>query len=223
MRYAVVLLCAGKGIRLKSKVDKAFVRLGGVPLFYYSYRIFKKIKGLSQIVIVAKKKYFPLIRRKIKDKRLFLVEGGRRRQDSVYKGLLLLQDKVDYVFVHDGARPFVTTKLIERLKREVLKSKAVVPALKVSEAIKSVKRGVISRSLDRSNLWFVQTPQVFKKGLLFKAHKKFRRISVYDDAELVGHLNKPIRIVEGERWNIKITYPEDLILARAILRIKKVA
>ncbi len=219
MKCALVLVCAGKGERLKSKVDKAFVKIGNLPLFYYSYQVFKGIKGFSQIIVVAKKRYFAFIRRYIKDERLFLTEGGKRRQDSVYKGLQLVDDGVGYVFVHDGARPFVTKNLIVKLKKEVLRFGAVVPGVKVSEAVKVVRRERIKKTLDRSNIWYIQTPQAFKKNLLIEAYRKFRRVSVYDDAQLVSLLNVPVKVIEGEHLNIKITYPHDLFLAKAILKI----
>ena len=220
MKYAVILLCAGKGKRLKKKADKAFVRIGNTPLFYYSYSTFSKLKYFSQIVIVARKKYFNLIRRYTKNNHLTLVTGGQRRQDSVYKGLTVVRDDIDYVFIHDGARPFVAGKLINTVKNNVIKFNAVIPAIRHKDALKIVKKGFVKKSLDRDNLWYVQTPQAFRKGLLFEAYGRFRKKRVYDDADMVMFLGSKVKIVEGDYLNIKITYPEDLFLAEAILRIK---
>ncbi len=223
MKCALILVCAGRGRRLKKKTDKSFVRLGKFPLFYYSYSVFRNIKYFSQIIIVSRKKYFPLIKRYTKDRRVFLTTGGLRRQDSVYKGLLLVKEDIDYVFIHDGARPFINRAMIGRLKKKVFKYKAVVVGLRINDAVKVVERNIIKHSLERKNLWYIQTPQVFERKLLSKAYNKFRKFFVYDDSEFIVKLSQPVKVIEGEFWNIKVTYPQDLVLARAILKMKKVS
>ena len=222
MKFAAILACAGRGRRLKSDGDKAFVRIKGIPLFYYSYNIFKQIDGIGQIAIVARAKYFSFIRSYIKDKRLLLVEGGARRQDSVYRGVLAVDKTIDYVLIHDGARPFINRAMIEQIKNLVLKFKAVTFAVKVNDALKEVEKGFIKHTLSRDNLWFVQTPQAFKRELLIKAYDKFKESPVYDDTQLVESMGRRIKVLAGSVLNMKITYPDDLCLAKAILRIKNI-
>ncbi len=221
MKFALLLLCAGRGRRLSASVDKAFVKLGGYPLFFYSYRVFASFREIAPIVVVARKKYFPLIRRYVKDKRLLLSEGGEERYNSVWKGLSLIQDvSVDYVIIHDAARPFITRKIVETLLRQGIKFKAAVPVLPVSEAIKKVKRGRVESTVIRDGLYTAQTPQIFEKEVIIKAHnylRKHRFSRVYDDAQLVESTGCPVKVFAGSRMNIKITYPEDMSIAKAFI------
>ncbi len=221
MKFALILVCAGRGKRLKTAADKAFVKIGGVPLFYYSYKAFAPLKDISCIVVVSAKKNFLLVKKYIKDKRLVLVEGGLRRQDSVYNGLACLEEAIDYVFVHDGARPFINTSQIKVLKREVTKYKAVIFGLKIKDALKAAKKGYIKKTLNREGLYCVQTPQAFSRKLLLGAYDRFKRVRVYDDAQMIELLKKKIKIIEGSFLNIKITYPRDLVLAKKILKVLK--
>ncbi len=220
MKYAVIFVCAGKGKRLRKNIDKAFIKISRLPLFYYSYDTFRKLEYISQIVVVARKKYFPFIRRYAKDSRVALVTGGLRRQDSVYKGVISLSESIDYVFIHDGARPFIDIREINRLKKAVVKYKAATLAVKVKDAIKKAKKSFITSTVERDSLWAVQTPQAFERKLLIAAYRKFGNLSVYDDNQLVELLGKRVKIVKGSFLNIKVTYPEDLLLAEAILKIK---
>ena len=222
MKCAVILLCAGKGERLRRKEDKAFVKIGNLPLFYRSYSVFSRLKYFSQIIIAAGRNYFPLIKRYTKNSRVAMVTGGPRRQDSVYRGLTLVKHDIDYVFIHDGARPFVTKELVEKVKDNVIKFNAVVPGIRLKDAVKAAERKVVSKNINRGNLWYIQTPQAFNKGLLIDAYNKFSRKDAHDDAEIVMRLGKKIRIVEGDYFNMKITYPEDLLLAEAILKVRNI-
>ena len=220
MKYAVILLCAGRGKRLRKREDKAFVKISNIPLFYYSYSVFSGLKYFSQIIIVARSYYFPLIKRYTKNSRVDMITGGPRRQDSVRRGLTLVKRDIDYVFIHDGARPFVTRELIERVKDNVIKFNAVIPGIRLKDAVKIAGRKVVSKTLNRKNLWCIQTPQAFRKNLLIDAYNRFNRNDAYDDAEIVMRLGRKIKIIEGDYFNIKITYPQDLLLAEAILKIK---
>jgi len=220
MKYAVILLCAGKGKRLKKRADKAFIQIGNTPLFYYSYSTFSKLRYFSQIIIIARENYFPLIRRYAKDRRVIIVTGGSRRQDSVYRGLASIRDNIDYVFIHDGARPFIDVSTINKLRESANHFSAVTLAKKVDCALKKSKGMFIKSTIDRKGLWEAQTPQVFKRELILKAYEKIGSLNVYDDNQLIEMLGRKVRIIEGSSLNIKITYPEDLLLAEAILRIK---
>ena len=219
MKCAVILLCAGKGERLKEKRDKAFVRIGRVPLFYYSYDVFSKFACFSQIIIVAGKYYFSLIKRYAEDRRVIVTSGGKRRQDSVYRGLSLVKPGVDYVFVHDGARPFVTVDLVKRVKDNVVNFGAVAPGIRRRDALKIARKEFIDRNLNGGNIWHIQTPQAFRRGLLAEAYSKFNGKDAYDDAEIVMRAGHRVKLIDGDYLNLKITYPEDLLLAKAILKV----
>ena len=220
MKCAFILLCAGRGLRLEQKKDKAFISLVRKPLFLYSYNALKQIRAFTQIIIVARESNFSLIRKLVKDRRLVLQRGGRRRQDSVYKGLQCVHRDTKYVVIHDAARPFIAPAMVWLLMREVVRSKAVTLGIKVKEAVKDVEGGYIRKTVERKNLYTIQTPQAFDKELIMQAHKKYRGVTVYDDAQLVEMLGKKVKVIEGSPFNIKITYPEDLVLAEALIKSK---
>jgi 2-C-methyl-D-erythritol 4-phosphate cytidylyltransferase len=150
-----------------------------------------------------------------------ILPGGEERQDSVYRGLQALRGKADWVIIHDGVRPFVTPELIQQVLSETRRWKAVAVALPASETIKegSPENEVI-RTVDRRRLWMVQTPQSFEYPLILRAHEEARREGFLgtDDASLVERLGIPVKILRGSRFNFKITTPEDLVLAEALLK-----
>jgi 2-C-methyl-D-erythritol 4-phosphate cytidylyltransferase len=220
MKIGLVLACAGRGRRLKETKDKALINLGGKPLFYHSFKVFSQVKRIKQIVIVLRKRYFTLARRYVPDSKVILVEGGRRRQDSVYKGIMALDKTLDYVIIHDGARPFITKEKVNEIIESLARYGAVTLGLPIKEAVKFGERGFITKSLEREDLYLIQTPQGFRKNLLLKAYARFKDRDIYDEAQLIELLREKIKIIPGDLFNIKITYPQDLLLARAILKFK---
>lgn len=217
MNVGVVIVCAGKGKRL-GKIDKAVLPVAGKPLFYRAVNIFKEVKQVKEIALVLRKKHFSLAKKIIKDKRVKFIEGGRIRQDSVCRGLWALSDEVDYVLVHDGARPFAEQKLITRVLRELKTNDAVICALAPRDTLKFVEDGCVQETLPRNKIVCVQTPQGFKKQLLLDAYEKLGEREVFDDAQAVEYLGKKVKVIEGSRLNIKVTYPEDVALAQAIIK-----
>ncbi len=216
MKVAAVIVCAGQGRRL-GKRDKGFLKLKGRPLFFYSLKVFKRAKEIKQIVLVFRKANLGLARSFISDKRITLAEGGRERKDSVYKGLMALHRDIDYVLVHDGARPFVDQKTISAILKGLKRHPAVVAGLKSTDTLKLTGGNYIRETLRRGNIFRAQTPQGFKKSLLLTAYKKFKLRKLTDDARAVELLGRKVRIIEGSRNNIKITYPEDIARANALL------
>ncbi|MDP2923445.1 MAG: 2-C-methyl-D-erythritol 4-phosphate cytidylyltransferase [Candidatus Omnitrophota bacterium] len=219
-KVGVVVVCAGKGKRLGRKVDKAILNLKGKPLFYHTFKTFQNIKEIKEIVLVLRRKHFNLAKRLIKDKRVKLAKGGYERKDSVYNGLSVLNKSIDYVLIHDGARPFVDKKIIRRLLRELKKYPAVICGIRPKDTVKLINGKFIKKTLDREKLFLVQTPQGFKKVLLLKAYSKLKNRKVFDDAQVLELVGEKVKIVEGEASNIKITYPQDILLAKAILQAK---
>ncbi|MFH1504560.1 MAG: 2-C-methyl-D-erythritol 4-phosphate cytidylyltransferase [Candidatus Omnitrophota bacterium] len=216
MNVGVVIVCAGKGKRL-GKVDKAVLRIKGKPLFFHTYYAFKEISEIKQIVLVLRKKHFELAKKLIKDKRVVLVEGGRKREDSVHNGLLSLEKKINYVLIHDGARPFVSRDIIKRVLKQLKKYPAVICALKAKDTLKKAdKKKFVERTLNRDNIFLVQTPQGFKKSLILRAYKTKTKTDFFDDAQVLESIGRKVKIVEGDSSNIKITYPKDIILAKAM-------
>ncbi|MCK9614725.1 MAG: 2-C-methyl-D-erythritol 4-phosphate cytidylyltransferase [Candidatus Omnitrophica bacterium] len=213
-----VIVCAGKGKRLGA--DKAAIKLEGKPLFYHTYKLFKDIKAIKQIVIVLRKKNFTLAQKLIKDKRVSLAEGGVRRQDSVFAGLSRLDKNIGYVLIHDGARPFTPRAVIVEMLKNVKKYPAVICAVKSRDTLKGIRGNFVKNTLNRNDIAMVQTPQAFKKSLLLDAYQKFNHRNTFDDAELFEFMKKKVRIVNGSHRNIKITYPQDMVLAKALLKTK---
>ncbi|MDD4954426.1 MAG: IspD/TarI family cytidylyltransferase [Candidatus Omnitrophica bacterium] len=170
LKIGAVIVCAGKGKRLGA--DKAAIKLCGAPLFYHTYKLFKGIKEIKQIIIVLRPQNFRLAKTLIKDKRVFLVEGGSRRQDSVFAGLLKLDKSMSHVLIHDGARPFTPRAVIQNVIKNTGKYPAVICAVKPRDTVKEAGGSFVKGTLDRNNIAMIQTPQAFRKDLIIKAYKK---------------------------------------------------
>lgn len=213
----VVVVCAGIGKRLGVK-DKAKLDLGGKPLFYHAVKVFSKIKDIRQIILVLRKDNFPLAKEIIRDKKVTFTQGGVRRCDSVRNGLAVLRHDINYVLIHDGARPFVSGKLVRSILKELRNFGAVICAVKCRDTVKVVSGGVVKRTLARDNLISVQTPQGFRKDLILSAYSKLKNKKVFDDAQVLELAGEKVKVVEGDNLNFKVTYPEDVILAKAVFK-----
>jgi len=212
----VVIVCAGKGKRLGQ--DKAAIGLKGKPLFFRTYEIFKNIKQIKQIVIVLRKKHLRQAKKLINDKRVIFCEGGRERKDSVLNGIFALDESINYLLIHDGARPFTPKNVIVSIIKELKRNPAVICGIKSKDTLKLANKDFVVKTLDRNNIFLIQTPQGFKKDIIVKAYRNLKTKKVFDDAGLVELSGKKVKIVEGSPVNIKITYPEDISLARALIR-----
>ena len=211
----VVIVCAGKGERL-GKIDKPILDLGGKPLFYHAYSTFASLTAIKKIVLVLRKKHFPLAKRVIRDPRVVLVPGGRRRRDSVYNGLIALGNKINYVLIHDGARPAVSASLITQILKKLKQSPAVICGLKVNDTVKLTEGTYVTDTLNRKQIRLIQTPQGFKKDLLLLAYRKAKKKDTFDDAQLIEQAGNKVCVIAGETNNFKITYPADLARARLL-------
>lgn len=224
MNLGAVLVCAGRGERLKAGVDKAFVFLDKIPVFFYGFRVLTRL-SISQIAVVSREEHFSLIKEyagKTDFKGGVLpVKGGLRRQDSVFNGISSLDKSVEYVIVHDGARPFVDEDKITRLIHSVKGYSAATFGIPEREAIKKVEDSMIEKTLERKGVYRIQTPQIFRKEPLLRAYGRFSGEDVYDETELLERMGEKIKVVMGDIFNIKITYPEDLALAGAIIKSRE--
>ncbi|MDP8218872.1 MAG: 2-C-methyl-D-erythritol 4-phosphate cytidylyltransferase [Candidatus Theseobacter exili] len=229
MSAVVVIPAAGEGLRLGFSMPKAFVPLAGSPLLVHVIRLFERIKHIQGIVIVSPPGYEDFCRNEIAEKNGFskivdIVPGGNKRSESVNNGLNVVSDKTDLVLIHDAARPFVTVTLIEKLMSSAVKWGAAIPAVPVIPTIKSENnRGFVIETVDRRNLREIQTPQVFKTELIKKAYAAgdIESEAGTDDAYFLEKAGIPVRIVEGERENFKITTKIDLRIAEMMIRKKK--
>jgi len=228
-RVCAIVVAAGKGLRLRSKVSKPLVPLGHKPLFIYCLEALNKHPQVCDIVLVTsvENKSF-IIEQAAKydiDKVMRVVLGGVRRQDSVERGLAVVSRQSDMILIHDACRPFINAKMITSVILAARKSGAAILGVPVKETIKQVASRqspvasrIVKKTLDRNQLWVAQTPQCFRKDLILGAYKKFGKLSVTDDAALVERSGCRVSLINGSYDNIKITTPQDLVIAEELIR-----
>ncbi|WP_373600632.1 2-C-methyl-D-erythritol 4-phosphate cytidylyltransferase [Paraclostridium bifermentans] len=221
----VVIVAAGTGSRMNADINKQFIKLNDKEVIVHTIEKFYKNKNINDIVVVIREdeqEYFnENIINKYKFNNIKIAYGGKERQDSVYNGIKKLDDNCDVILIHDGARPFVTNSIIENAIKEAKQHNAVVVGVKVKDTIKVVgENGNVIDTPNRSYLWSVQTPQVFKCDVITKAYEDAYNNNYYgtDDAMLVERIGYDIKMVEGSYDNIKITTPEDLNFGEQILK-----
>ena len=215
-----VIVAAGSASRMGG-IDKVMAPLGGEPMIVKTVRAFEQCDAIREIVVVTR----PDLIVPIMDlcasmtKVRAVVAGGSSRQASVSLGLNALSEKVKLAAIQDGARPFVTWELIDRVVRAAHSFGAAAPAIPVKDTIKEVIGGVVKQTPDRSTLFAVQTPQVFDFDLLRAALKKADQdqAQVTDDCSAVERMGMSVKIVEGDERNIKVTTPLDLKIAELLL------
>ncbi|MGB5874277.1 MAG: 2-C-methyl-D-erythritol 4-phosphate cytidylyltransferase, partial [Bacteroidota bacterium] len=217
----VVIAAGGRGRRMGGSVPKQYLLLAGVPILHRTIDLFERLRLVHEIVLVVPREYVSqtreLVRRGRFRKVKQIVPGGRKRQDSVWKGLREIDQAIDLVLVHDAVRPHVRPATVRAVIREAHTSRAAVVGVPVKDTIKvEGRRGFYTSTLHRDTLWAVQTPQGFHRQLLLDAHEEARRAHYIgtDEASLVERLGVPVRIVRGDEWNVKITTQNDLLLAR---------
>ena len=225
MRTLAIILAGGAGKRMGAATNKQFLLIDNKPIIVHTLQIFEECRAIDGIYLVVNQKDLPMIQEEILEtyrfnKILKLVIGGRLRQDSVRNGLEAIENPCDIVIIHDGARPFVSPSFIDKGILLMEMFDAVIPALPVKDTIKVVsKEGFVQKTLERDSLWHVQTPQTFKYDLITKAYREgaAKKLYGYDDATFLEHMGKKVKVIEGSPYNIKITTPEDLIVARGML------
>lgn len=217
-----IVVAAGESRRMQG-IDKIFYPLNGVPLVLHSISVLWAHPLIGRIVLVTSKRNIEqaqdLIAAQHPGGSISVCEGGDRRQDSVRLGLEGLEG-CDLVVVHDGARPFISQKLLERGISAVQDGGAAIAAVPVKDTIKQSDGGdIVARTIPRDKLRSVQTPQIFGASLLKEAHQQVRQ-TVTDDASMVEAMGHPVKLFFGSYYNIKITTPEDLTLAQAIISLR---
>ena len=216
-----IILAAGISNRMQGK-DKMWIDLLGQPLITYSLNAFNNCKKITQIVLVMSGSNIALGQNLVVKNKFHKVshvcEGGKRRQDSVRLGLEKIASESDWIIVHDAARPCIDNEIIDRALNSATTNIAATAAVPVKDTIKVAEDNlIVKKTLPRKQLWSVQTPQIFKQEILYQAHRNNNR-NVTDDAAMVEMSGNPVRIFLGSYNNVKVTTPEDIPLAEAILK-----
>lgn len=221
----LLIPAAGSGRRMGSQRNKLLLTLLGKPLLSWTLAAAEASQQISWIGIMGQPEDFPDFQAILRDlspqKPIELIQGGATRQESVYNGLQALPPESDRVLIHDGARCLATPELFDRSAEALLRCPGLIVAIPVKDTIKVVdERRIVRDTPERSNLWAAQTPQGFEVKLLKQCHEEGREKGweVTDDAALFEKCGLPVRIVEGEETNLKVTTPVDLALAEFILR-----
>lgn len=228
MKTSAIVLAAGSGTRMGGKVSKPLLRIGGKPVIAFSLEVLSAARNIGEIVVVANDSNYRAVSliaagyRKVS----CVVQGGARRQDSVEAGLRSVSAGSRLVLVHDGARPFITVPMVDAVTALAADTGAAIAGVPVKATIKeamSVGRGKVRvrRTYARDRLWEVQTPQVFRKDWLEKAYARQGQGDFTDDAGLIEASGKKVYLAGGSYYNIKITTPEDLVLADGICKALK--
>ncbi len=226
-RAVAVIVAGGSGQRMKSDVRKQYLAFGDRPILAHAVAAFLKCHAVGRIFLVVPDADIAYCRRRILglfDGRpaIDLVAGGAERQDSVYNGLKAAQGQGAVVAIHDGVRPFIRPTLITQCIAGAEAHGACMPGVPAVDTLKQVGAdGIIEKTLDRSRIWCAQTPQTFRYGLIRAAHEQAREKGILetDDAALLERMGHPVRMIRGCRFNLKITTPEDLALAPAVMGI----
>lgn len=223
-KTTLIIPAAGSGSRLEREVPKPFISIGGKSILNYTLSRFIKLDALRQIVVATSSDYIERAREILTEMvpagiDVAVIEGGRERQHSIYNALEEVTQS-ELVIIHDAVRPFVTTAQIRKCCEEAIRHGASVLGVPAKDTIKQVNdQNLVRETPSRNYLWQAQTPQVFKTEIIKKAYKKAFEANFIgtDDASLVERLGYPVKMVEGDRSNFKITYPLDLKLAQLLL------
>ena len=217
-----IVVAAGESRRMAG-LDKLFVSIGGRPLLSHSVDLLCRCTAVDEVVLVLSERNIEAARDLVDangwDKVSTVRTGGPRRQDSVRRGLEAL-GPCDWVMVHDGARPFIDTDIVARGFDAAGETGAAVAAVPVKDTTKLADdQMTVVETMPRERLWSVQTPQIFRRDVLVKAHQDITE-DMTDDAAMVERIGVPVKLFEGSYSNIKVTTPEDIVVAEAILRAR---
>lgn len=226
-RHVAIVLAAGSGSRMKSDVPKQYLKLNGKEVLYYSLKAFEE-SFVSEVILVTGEGWQEFCRTEITEKYHFrkvkkIITGGAERYHSVYRALREAKD-ADYIYIHDGARPFLTGEILDRARMTVEKFHTAVAGMPVKDTIKIVDEDqYVKHTPLRSSVWQVQTPQAFSGELIISAYRElFAReafAGVTDDAMVVETMmGVPVKLFEASYRNIKITTPEDLKIMEILLQ-----
>ena len=224
--WSVVVVAAGTASRMQG-IDKILAPLGDVPVLARTLDVFQRCDAVSEVIVVTREDLLADICRMCKDFALDkvskVVVGGAERMLSVRAGLRQVSQEAQLIAIHDGARPFLTQSVLNQVLEQAARSGAAAPAIPLNDTIKRAVDGIVAETVDRNTLWSVQTPQVFQADLIRAAVEQAveKGIQVTDDCSIVEQLGMKVVLTPGDRENIKVTTPFDLILGQAILDLRQ--
>lgn len=226
LKVTAIVPAAGRGMRMGEDISKQYLPLAGKPILAHTLASLEQCPAIDEVILAVRGKEVAHCQEVVVEKFALkkvkeIIPGGEHRQDSVYNALKRIRPNCELVLIHDSVRPFLTEELILRTIEETELHGAVAAAVPLTDTIKQGNgRGFVEKTLNRDELWSIQTPQGFKYNLIQKAYSQAYEDGFYgtDDASLVERMGHPVKIIEGSPENIKITTPEDLIIAEAILR-----
>lgn len=230
MAVIALVPAAGMGKRMGAGINKQYLQLGGMPILARTLRLFEEAPFVDRIVPVIPVDEIDFCREQVVERYGFrkvgeIVAGGKERQQSVLNGLRSLEGCVDddIIVIHDGVRPFVSQHVVQRSIEVAREHDGALVAVPVKDTVKVVEAGIVTATPPRETLWLAQTPQTFRYGVIRAAHEiaDAEQFLGTDDASLVERLNDKVQIVIGDYRNIKITTPDDLVLAEAFLAAAK--
>lgn len=220
---SVIIVAAGSASRMDG-IDKQLMELGGMPVVIRSILAFEQSKMVDEIIVVTKKDSIPELNRRVRDafisKVKFIVAGGKTRQESVFCGVSCVDDRCEYIAVHDGARPLVLTGAVEACLLDAFEHKAALLGVKVKDTIKQVSdERFVEKTIHRHNLYTAQTPQIFEANLYRRAMQRADETGMdySDDCQLIEAIGQRVYVSRGHYNNIKITTPDDISYAQALL------
>ena len=224
--WSVVVAAAGTASRMQG-IDKILAPLGDRPILARTLEVFQRCEAVSEVIVVTREDLLADISRMCKEfdlnKVKKVVVGGDERLLSVRAGLRQVDPEAHLIAIHDGARPFLTRSVLEQVLEQAARSGAAAPAIPLNDTIKRAVDGVVEETVDRSVLWSVQTPQVFQADLIRAAVEQAAEngVQVTDDCSVVERLGMKVVLTPGDRENIKVTTPFDLILGQVILDLRQ--
>ena len=221
---AGIIVAGGSGNRFGGNTPKQFVTVRGKPLVWYAVKALAK-SGIPDVIVVVPRGWVSRTNRILgsfvtRNIRISVCQGGKCRADSVRAGLNKIPSRVEYVVIHDAVRPLASARLVKRVLDAARSNAAAVPGLQIEDTIKGISRGGFAvATLDRSRMWSVQTPQAFRAPLIKEAHRAWRsnRANATDDAAMVERFGHRVKMVQGEKYNVKVTTREDLPVIRYLL------
>jgi 2-C-methyl-D-erythritol 4-phosphate cytidylyltransferase len=225
---------AGKGERFGAETPKQFLKLKGIPILIHTLLKFEKNSLVDEIVVVAPSSYIDFTLNLIKDYGLKkinkVVEGGKTRQESVWKGINAFSENAEIFLIHDAVRPFFSESLINSLvntllpqiKKKTPEFQGVIPAVPVRDTLNLVENQVVKKNIPRENLYHIQTPQAIKADILKLCLQKACKENLFfpDESSLLLYYGYKVKVVKGSFFNLKITYPEDFQLAEKLIDCK---
>ena len=232
MKVAAIVAAAGQGVRMQQDTPKTYLQLAGKPILIHTLEVFERVSEVHEVLVVVHPEDLEFCQGEVIDpyplkKVLRLVPGGKERQDSVYNALRILKkegDELDVILVHDGVRPLVVPAQVRQVVAAARRHGGAILGVPCQDTLKRVNsKGEVVATVDRQELWQVQTPQAFRAALLWRAYQEAMEKGFYatDEAALVEALGETVVVVPGTPLNLKITTPDDLIMAEAILAAKR--